>query len=190
MPDPRDAAAGVADAFARAAETGDADSIYEMLDEESRRALTRGDVKRLVGDQQRELSERARALRSKDARVRTIATIRFADGEEAALSLSENGYFRVDSVDAVPARARTPVQALDLLRRVLARRSYQGFLRVLSTSTRRTLEADMRSLVEGLANPEELDARVDGDFAVVRVPGGRLIRLRREEGIWRVDDIE
>jgi len=186
MPDPRVAA----DAYADAIDRADVDAIYNMLDEETRRSLTREDVRLLVADQRQELSDRAKALRSKDTRVRASARIRFPDGEDAVLDLAEDGRFRIASADALPAGARTPTQALDQLRRVLARRSYAGLLRVLSTPTRSTLENDVRSLVDGLQNPEDLEVQLSGDSATVRVPGGRLIKLRREEGTWRIDDID
>ena len=186
MPDPRAAA----DAYADAASRGDADAIYDMLDEDARRALTREDVRKLVADQRKELADQAKAIRSTEARVQASARIRFADGEDAVLDLSESGHFLVASADALPAGARTPTQALDQLRHVLARRSYAGLLRVLSTPTRSAMENDLRSLVEGLENPEELDVQQSGETATVRVPGGHLILLRREGGTWRIDDID
>ena len=186
MPDPRAAAELYADAASR----GDVNAIYAMLDEEARLALTLDDVRRLVDDQRQELADQAKAIRSKTSRVHASARIRFQDGEDAVLDLSEDGYFRIASADALPAGARTPTQALEQLRRVLARRSYAGLLRVLSATTRSTMENDVRSLVEGLENPEELDVQQSGDSATVRIPGGRLIWLRREDGTWRIDDID
>jgi len=186
MPNPRDAA----DAYADAIDRGDSDAIYDMLDDETRRALTRDDVRRLVADQRAELADQAKAVRSSEARIRANATIRYQDGEDAVLELSDNGQFRIASADALPAGAKTPAQALQQLRRVLARRSYPGFIRVMSSSTRSAMENDIRSLIDGLENPEELEVRQTGDTAVVRTPGGRSILLRREEGIWRVEDID
>jgi hypothetical protein len=186
MPDPRDAANAYIEAISR----DDASAIYDMLDDQARLALTRDDVKKLMAEQRKELADQAKALRSKESRVHASATIRFADGEDAVLELANDRTFRIASADALPAGARTPVQALDQLRRVLARRSYPGPMRVLSTSTRSTMENDLRSLVEGLENPEELDVKQLGESATVRVPGGRLITLRREDGTWRIEDID
>ncbi|HNS96889.1 MAG TPA: hypothetical protein PKL73_08065 [Polyangiaceae bacterium] len=184
--DPRSAA----EAYAQAASRGDGDMIYDMLDEQAQRSMTRAEVRKLVANQREELAEQAKAIRSPQARVRSTATIRFADGEDAILDLSENGQFLIVSADALPAGARTPVQALDQLRHVLARRSYPGLLRVLSTSTRSAMENDLRSLVEGLENPEELDVQQSGETATVRIPGGHWIVLRREGATWRIDNID
>ena len=186
MPDPRVAA----EEYAEAAAKGDADAIYDMLDDDAQRALTPADVKKLVADQRKELADQAKAIRSKDTEVEASAKVRFADGEDAVLNLEDDGRFYVASADALPAGARTPVQALDQLRHVLARRSYAGLMRVLSKQTRSAMENDLRSLVEGLENPEELEVQQSGEAATVRVPGGHMIRLRREAGTWRIDDID
>lgn len=121
--------------------------------------------------------------------MKTEATLRYGDGEHAALMVEE-GEFRLGAADALPAAARTPVQALEQLRRVIARRSYAGLIRVLSPATRAAMEEDLRSLVEGLEEPAGLDVDVSGDAAVVFVPGGHVVRLKREAGVWHVEDFE
>jgi hypothetical protein len=122
-------------------------------------------------------------------RIKTAAKVQYADGEEAALALEE-GQFRIDAADALPAEARTPVQALGQLRRVLARRSYAGLIRVLSPRTRAAIEEDLRTLVEGLERAEGLDLEVTGDEATAHIPGGHIVRLHREGGVWHVEDFD
>ena len=185
MPDPRQAA----NAYADAASHGDAAAIYEMLDDESRRTMSQNDVNRMVADERQELAAQAMAIRSPSAQAKAQARVHFADGEDAVLQV-QDGRFLVSSADALPAGARTPAQALDELRRVLARRSYAGLMRVLSEQTRTAIESDLRALVEGLENPEGLDVQQTGDTALVHIPGGHIIRLRREAGTWRVEDID
>jgi hypothetical protein len=185
LPDPK----GAADAFARAAEKGDAAAIYGMMTENAQKARSREDVRTVVTDERQELAEEGRALSAKDARVEATARLRFADGEEAALDL-QNGRFYVTSAGAIPGGARTPEEALDQLRRVLARRSYAGLMRVLSPATRAAVEQDLRGLVAGLGRPETLPVSLTGDTATIAVPGGHHVRLRREGGVWRVDDFD
>lgn len=185
IPDPRGAAA----AYASAAERGDADAIYAMLSERSRRSLRVEDVRRIVADQKGELAAQAKAIGEPSASVRATARVRYADGEDATLEL-EDGAFRITAADALPAGARSPEQALEQLRRVLARRSYAGLMRVLTPATRGAIESELRTLVEGLAHPEGLEVRADGDSAEVKVQGGHSVKLTREGGIWRVEDFE
>jgi len=185
MPDPKEAAQAYADAASR----GDTDAIYGMMAARSRAVLTRDELAIKVRDQRQELKELAAAIASPATQVKAEAEVPYGDGEHAALVV-EDGEYRVAGADALPAAARTPTQALETLRVVLARRSYAGLLRVLSKSTREAVEADMRSLVEGLERPEGLDVRVTGDLAVVEVPGGHIVRLRREGGAWHVEDFD
>jgi hypothetical protein len=185
VPDPRDAAR----AFAVAAERGDADTLYSMLSASSQRQYNRNDIRKVVAAERGELADEARALAAPDLRVEAAARLRFADGEEAALDLRE-GRYAIAAAGALPGGARTPEEAIDQLRRVLARRSYSGLMRVLSPATRAAVESDMRSMVDGLNEPSTLPVQVTGDAAVVLVPGGHQIKLRREAGIWRVDDFD
>ncbi len=185
IPDPHDAAS----AYARAAERGDADALYDMLSSKAKRSLTRDEVRRIVKDEKGELTLQGKAVMGSTAVVKSEARVRYADGEEAALAVEDDGY-RIAAADALPSAARTTTQALGQLRRVLARRSYAGLIRVLAPSTRAAMENDLRSLVEGLENPEGLDVQVTGDSAAVIVPGGHEVRLRREGGTWHVEDFD
>lgn len=185
VPDPRSAA----DAYASAAAKGDADSIYDMMTTAAQKSRSREDVRRLVKEQRGELSEQAKLVTSRDARVEATARLRYEDGEEAQLDLRD-GRFWITSSGALPGGSRTPEQALDQLRRVLARRSYAGLMRVLTPATRTAIEQDLRSLVTGLERPETLHVSVTGDVASVTVPGGHTVKLKRDGGVWRVEDFD
>lgn len=185
VPDPRSAA----DAYADAARRGDGDAIYDMMTGAAKKSRSREDVKRLVAEQKSELAEQAKEITARDARVEATARLRYEDGEEAQLELRD-GRFWITSSGALPGGSRTPEQALDQLRRVLARRSYAGLMRVLTPATRAAIELDLRSLVTGLERPETLHVRVAGDAATVAVPGGHTVKLKRDGGVWRVDDFD
>jgi hypothetical protein len=185
LPDPRSAA----EAYAAAAAKGDADAIYGMMTTSAQKARSREDVRAIVASERTELGEQGKAVSAKDARVEATARLRFDDGEETALELKE-GRFWVTSAGALPGGARTPEEALDQLRRVLARRSYAGLMRVLSPSTRAAIEQDLRTLVSGLEHPETLQVTVTGEAASIAVPGGHHVRLKRDGGVWRVDDFD
>jgi len=185
IPDPKEAA----DAYATAAARGDAETVYAMMTSAAQKARTKDEVRAMVKAERAELAEQAQAVSSKDARVQATARLRFADGEESALELKD-GRFWVTSAGAVPGGARTPEEALDQLRRVVARRSYAGLMRVLSPATRAAIEQDLRSLVTGLEHPETLPVQVSGESATVSVPGGHHVRMKRDGGVWRVDDFD
>jgi hypothetical protein len=185
VPDPRGAAAAYADAAAR----GDAAALYAMMTAGSRQARSQGDVEKMIASERTELADQAKDLSRGDVRIEATARLRYADGEEAALELREGRYW-ITAAGALPGGARTPEEALEQLRRVLARRSYAGLMRVLSPGTRAAVENDLRSLVDGLGDPASLSVEVTGESAVVPVPGGHQVKLKRDGGVWRVDDFD
>jgi hypothetical protein len=185
IPDPEQAV----DRYAAALEKGDAETIHALMSVESRQAVSLEQLRRILGEQREELGDHASAVRAPGREIKARAQVRYDDGEVATLDLVD-GHFRVTAADALPAAARTPAQALGQLRRVLARRSYAGLLRVLSPRTRGAIEGDLRSLVEGLNSPDALPIEVVGDTATVVVPGGHRVELRREEGVWWIDDLD
>jgi hypothetical protein len=185
IPDPKDAARD----FAQAADRGDTNRIYDMMTSEGQKERTREDVRHIVEGEHLELVDEAKAVTAPATRVQATARLHFDDGEETALEL-RGGRFWVTSAGALPGGANTPESALDQLRRVVARRSYAGLLRVLTPRTRAMIEQDLRSLVEGLENAETLSIHVTGDSASAIVPGGHHVRLKRDGGVWRVDDFD
>jgi hypothetical protein len=185
VPEPDD----VIDAYTEAVRRGDVDAVYELLSAESKRAISKEELRRVLAEQKAELAEHVTGLGSAERVVTARAEVRYDDGEVVSLDL-DDGAFRVTAADALPAAARTPQQALGHLRRVLARRSYAGLLRVLSPRTRAAVERELRSLVEGLTEPDSLRVDVVGDTATVEVPGGHEVVLKREDGIWHVEDFD
>jgi len=185
LPDPK----LVATRYAEAARAGDSERIYALLSREAQRDYGPQGTRRLVEQAKPELSRQGAALLSPATRVQASAEIRFIDGESALFEL-EDGAFYLSSLGTVPSRPRSPAEALGDFRRALARRSYPALLGVLSTETRQAIEGDLKSLVEGLENPETLDVKVSGDNAVVEVPGGHQVKLRREAGVWHVQDFD
>ena len=185
VPDPK----VTARAYASAAQRGDADAIYAMLTPEGQRALGRSGTRQLVRESKAELARTARAVGGDSARVEASAEARFSDGESATLVL-ERGLFLVDAASLLPARPRTPSQALSGLRRALARRSYPALMALMTSDSQGALESDLGSLVSGLEHPETLDIQVNGDSAEVQLPTGHRVLLKRETGIWRVLDFD
>lgn len=186
IPSPREAVS----AYAAAAARGDADAIYEMMSDKSRRALSRDEVRAIIAGERAELADQSKAITAPSVVIKSRARVRFADGEDTSLDLDEQGVFRISSADALPAGAKSPEQALEQLRRVLSRRSYAGLMRVLSPATRSAIEGDLRSIVAGLEHPEGLEVTVVGDAATVQVPGGHAVKLKREAGVWHVEDFD
>jgi hypothetical protein len=185
LPDAREAAR----AYEQAAVRGDSAALYAMMSESAHRGYRQADIDRMLADERVELVERAHALAGPNSLVVASARVRFEDGEEATLDWDGDA-FRVTSAGGLPSAPRTPAQALEQLRKALARRSYVALLRVLSPATRSAIESDLRALVLGLSHPEGLDVQVSGDVASVAIEGGHFVRLRLDSGVWKVEDFD
>jgi len=160
-----------------------------MLTSEAKRSFGPEGTRRLVGDARAEIGAQGRALLRPGSRVEATATVPLRDGTSVELALGPAG-FQIASAETLPSGARTPVEALEDLRRALSRRSYPALLRVLSPKARTAIEKDLRSLESGLSDPKTLDVKVTGDRAQVEIPGGHAVTLERDGGTWRVDDVE
>jgi len=181
LPDPRAAA----QRWAEAVRAADENATYGMLTDSSRRALGREGVARLLRQNQKELLRRAQSATASNAWLDTTARVSYA-GDRSARVVLEEGRFRVAAAGALPALATTPTDALRELREVLARRSFDGLLRVLTRDTAQNLESSLRDLVAALEEPSTLEIVVEGRRALARLPGGHTVTLEREDGVWRV----
>ncbi len=185
IPSPEEAARS----YAEAAASGDAQAIYGMMTEEARAAYGRNGVERAMADAKKELAARGKEFSEKPLESEARALLVYDDGETAVLSLDTDG-FRVSAAGALPAGATTPQQALGELRRALSRRSYALLLGVLSDGSKARFEERLRSLVEALEDPSSTRVEVIGDRATVRLERGHQVTLRREQGVWRVEDFQ
>lgn len=185
LADPRSAAQRWADAVG----AGDEQAVYALLTAESRQSLGRQGVARLLRANKKELLAHAQSAAAANARLDATVRVSYADDRSARVVLEE-GRFHVEAVGALPAAAANPTDALRELREVLARRSFDGLLRVLTHDTAQTLESGLQGLVDALEEPSTLEIQVDGRRAVARLPGGHTVTLEREDGVWRVKDFD
>jgi hypothetical protein len=183
VPDPDRAARR----FAAAARRGDGDAIYGMLSADAQREYGRDGVRALVAQSATELAREGEALEKGPRTVEQVARLRLSHGELVTLTL-EGHCFKVSSGGVLPARARTPPEALAALRDALSQRSYAALIRVLSGDTGSTLDGELNGLIRGLEHPDMLEPSISGDRAEVTVPGGHWVKLKREDGVWRVED--
>jgi len=175
------------EAYRQATLRGDADALYALLTARSQRELGPQRTRELMRDGKQELAQAAKRLSDASAQPDVVARVRFEDGESTELVL-EDRVFKISAAATLPAAARTPAEALSDLRRALARRSYAALVRVMSQETRGALEHSLAAMVRGLEEPETLAVDVQGDSAEVAIPGGHVVKLKRETGVWKVED--
>ena len=188
VPDPKTAA----QAWADAAERGDADAMHGMLTKRSQAELSKAEVSRIVKESGGELKDQAVALRKVADRHVTVAMLHYTDGTSVALTL-ENGVFRVAHAGFVPGGGATPEQAATAFHDVLKRRSYPGILRLLSPTLRAAVEGQLKGLETALDQPGwsvTPSPSGNADEAEIKLQNGHRIKLKRIDGVWYIDNFE
>ena len=176
--------------YLRAIRARDAGAAYALLSSTQQAAMSREEFIQAVRGSRAELDAQARALSRLGSRdVTAVAEVPSGDGESASLVL-ESGQWRLAGGVAEAYGLRSPQQALRSLRRALERRSYDALMRILARRSRSQIDDEARRLVDALRDAETLEVVVDGDRARVEYEPGHVIELLREDGEWRVLDLE
>lgn len=166
----------------------DSAGMYALMSPERRQGVSAEQFQQRVTDTRAELAESARRIRDTGAPAEGSAVVTLRDGETVRLVL-EDGQWRIAAGLLDAAALRTPVEAVESLRRVLMRRDLAGLLMLLTREERTGWEAAFGRIIESTADPLDWETEIRGDEATVRTTGGGVIVLRRESGRWRVQDI-
>jgi len=175
--------------YLRAMERQDSAQVYALLSSERRSQLSQAQLTERLSDTREETAETVQRIRDTGTPAHATAVVTLADGETVDLVL-EGGEWRIAAGVLDSAALRTPVQAVQSLRRALLRRDLAGLLSLLTSQERTSWEAAFGRVTEGTADPLDWDTEIRGDEATVRITGGGTIELRRESGRWRVHDIQ
>jgi hypothetical protein len=177
-------------AYLRAVRSNDADAAYALLSSTQQASISKEEFTRAFRENRGELDDQARALSRLGARDMTaVGEVTYGDGESAALVLEPGGW-RLSGGVAEAYSLRSPQQALRSLRRALERRSYDALMRILARRSRSQVDDEVRRLVDALHDAENLEVVVDGDRARVEYEPGHVIELQREDGEWRILDLD
>ena len=177
------------EAYARAVRARDAEAVHALMDADSRETVDTQEVARLLAENQIELSERAEIAQQQLEGIESRATVRLPSGELAVLTLEDGEWKLLGGVLDAPA-LQTPEDAIRAMRHALQRQSMSGVLRVLARSPRSQLEAEVERFLEDTEDELDYDVEIEANEALIRASNGRMIRLVREAGEWRIVDIE
>src|SRR5690606_22136651 len=117
------------------------------------------------------------------------AELFFEDGSSAALTL-EDGEFRVESAGLVRPRPRSPEEAVRRLRDAVASRDFGLLLDSLTEESATALADSLERLNRSLEDLDVAIVDVRQNRATVEFVDGRVLRLRREDDGWKVEEIE
>ncbi|MEI8257844.1 MAG: hypothetical protein WCJ30_19385 [Deltaproteobacteria bacterium] len=180
-------------ALAAAADRGDADALYALLPEGARRAESLTAFRARMVVEQPEVRDLAAALRSQmHAGLEPRVNLALRSGATVAVDDDPDGW-RVAEPGLGGTLAGTPAAAARALRAALQRQSLPALLSVLSATARGALRAEMRAMIDALADPSALETTStsnSGQRVELRLPDGHTLRLVREGSSWRVDDVQ
>lgn len=182
-------------AYVDAVHRDDPRGAYDLLSASRKKELSFDEFERRWKDSKAERDRQATALEAglKDSpSLGEKATVTLSDQKTTTL-LHEGGEWHLEAPLMSSARASSPQEALRLFAAAIEARSFEGAMRLL-TSTRRDGLNDLLTLFEtGVKGHAGGEIEITGDRATLRWNDGKKrwkITLRQENGEWRVDDID
>lgn len=190
--------------YARAIESEKADEAYALLSEEARRNVSLEAFRRMVRENPEEMREIARSLARPTSDPVVTATVSSQGGESLQL-VYEGGRWVIDASVLDRYGQATPRQAVEGFLRALERKRYDVVLRFVPDSHRAGLDiAMLEAAFDEGEQAEELRALASairaslpsasieeiGDRASIRYGEGKIVQLVREEGRWKIEDLD
>jgi hypothetical protein len=166
----------------------DPKAAYALLTEETRRRWPFSQFERRWKETPMERAQQAQALAAAD-KIVYEAQVSVAGGSMVLRAESGKNWWVASG--ALPmAGAATPQAALRALIRAVELGDYRAFLRTLTQSKRERIERALRERLTKLRELADQPLEATGDQLVIQYDPDLKIWLRKEQGQWRVDDVE
>ncbi|MCB9631400.1 MAG: hypothetical protein H6721_04570 [Sandaracinus sp.] len=172
--------------WAEALERGDAEAAHALLDPETGAEVSVESLRTQLAENPTEVAEHVAAVRATAPRARAV--VRLANDERVVLHREDGRWKLSGDLLGVPTPT-TPEDAVRALRRSLRDPALAGVLRVLARRSRAAIVSEVERFLEDTADELSWRSEVSGNDAVVRTAGGWTVRLVRESGEWRVEDV-
>jgi hypothetical protein len=180
-------------ALQRAADRGDAATLYALLPDGARRTESFAAFQARIRTEQPELHDLGSALlHQQESGIAPQVELALRSGSSIAVVDDADGW-RVAEPGLGTSLATTPAAAARALREALVRQSLPSLLAILSSTARGALRAEMQAIIDALADPSALETTLtsnNGQRLELRLPDGHTLRLVREGANWRVDDVQ
>ena len=188
------------DDYVRALREGDVEAVYALSDDKFRESHSIERLRAHVETNPHALTARALALSAPEGAARQAARIDLPGGALVRL-VFEAGAWKVASGGVALASFGTPKDALrtffeavdagrlDEVRKVVPRRFLESFpddeaLRAHLESTRDRIDAAREAI------RDDMPVEIDGQKAKLPYAPAKAVRFEREDGIWRIVDLE
>lgn len=184
MPPPQPAV----ERYARAVESQQVELVWSMMSSSARQDISKAEMAELLAANHAELLALVQELKRQGVRFEERAVLFLDQGEDVELVL-EAGQFRIRYQELLPGPAQSPHEALERLRRALARRDYPGLLSLLDPKLRSEVEGAIETIEAVVSNLDEALLDVRSDRATVTLPGGRMVQLKRTDQVWFITEL-
>lgn len=188
-------------AYAAALRAGDVDRAYALMSRGYQKRFGEKDFKRILKENQEEVTRTAEHLDRRAERVKVEANLRYdQDGQGLKLVL-EKGQWKIASNPLDFYGQRTPAQALRSFIRAIEKRRYDIVLRFVPAKwaesmtvekLRKQWEGDQReevaTLIKNLKANLDATIHVSGDTATMAYGEHFEVRFVRENGRWMIAD--
>ena len=193
---------GAVDAYVRAREVGDYDRAYELMSDRYRKDHPKDEFVRMMRDNPREVSDTASRLTGRKSKIEVTAELSYGIGDTLHL-VHESGGWRIAENPLAFYDQTTPRDALRSFLRAYRLERWDVMLRFVPKSyaalmnvekmkmqfagERKQEMAELINMLEANIN-EPIDEQ--GNEAKMRYGAGFEVKFVREDGRWRLRDLD
>jgi hypothetical protein len=182
-------------AWRAAVEKNDAHAAYALLSPRVRKDLPYAAFERQWQATREERAHQAAAMSATpidSEGVTAAADVSLADGKKTRL-VREKSFWRLEQPLLTSSRASTPQEAMRLFATALEDRNFFAVMRLLTSTRKDGMATFLDGFVNGLRSNVGREITINNDRAVIEWKEGAKtwkITLKKEDGEWRVDDVD
>ena len=182
-------------AWRAAVEKNDPHAAYDLLSPRVRKELTYTEFERqwkATGDERSRQAAAMSATPAEDGEVGAAAEVALEDGKKTRL-VREKKLWRMEQPLLTSSRASTPQEAMRLFATALEDRNFYAVMRLLTSTRKDGMGAFLDGFIAGLRSNVGREITINNDRAVIEWKEGAKtwkITLKKEDGEWRVDDVD
>lgn len=176
--------------YSAAVEANKPAEAYALLGKDQQRDLSLDAFKRRWKSVRPELKEQALSLSEEKARPHRVkARVATPTGLDFHL-VQEDGQWRISRGYPGSLRSATPEEALRSFILAVEQEDLQGALQLLSRTTRLRLQSQLTYRLKTIKEALKGGIEASSDRAQLRYDARRRVRLVKEKGQWRIQDLD
>lgn len=182
--------ASTLDEYVDAVRGKDGDTVYELLDESTRRGMSREEFNVYLEEHYDSVLDEAETMNTAltAGPVKVVAELPVGAARTATLTYADGRWAMADD-QLVTASQKTPYQAVAAFIAALDESNFEVILGVLGTDRRAEVVGEIVALRQAVAQGLRDGIVIRGDRAILSLDGGSRLILGREAGAWKVTEL-